>query len=176
MPNGTDLEWSHKRVRPVVRVDDVKPIESEEAAPMKDAETGRFLKGNRAHRRRQLKIRSQGIATMNSAKVPSWMRPHVEQGASYITALLGMLDGKPALCPLAGDCADAHVLYRAYLALALAADDAKTRDGLMAESRSWLKEHRAALATLASLAGGMKLPTPDPHAELAAVANEGRKP
>jgi hypothetical protein len=82
------------------------------------------------------------------------------------------LDGKDALHPLAGDCADAHVMYRAMLGLTVQAEDAKTRAALSAEAKGWLREHRTALATLSSLSGDMKLPTPDPHAAIAAAALE----
>jgi hypothetical protein len=138
---------------------------------MQDAATGRFVKGNRAHRRRQLKVRAEGISTLNPAKVPTWMRPHVETGAPYTCALLGMLEGKPALFPLAGDCSDAHVMYRALLALALDADP-KDRGSLLSEARGWLREHRTALATLSALAGDLKLPTPNPHEALFRIAAE----
>jgi hypothetical protein len=176
MSKGLAIEWSHGRPRITLRADETTPVTSEESAPMNDPKTGRFLPNNRAYRRRQLKARADGIATLNPAKVPTWMRPHVETGAPYILALLGMLEGKPALHALAGDCADAHVLYRATLALALDAEDAKTRAVLMSEARGWLREHRTALATLSALAGGMKLPEPDPHAALAAAAAEEQDP
>jgi hypothetical protein len=172
MPNGLDLEDSHDRRRVVLRVDQVTPPTPAEAEPMNDPSTGRFVKGNRAHRRRQLAQRAKGIATLNPSKVPTWLRPHVEHGAGYVTALLEMLGDRPALHPLAGDTADAHVLYRAVLALAVAAEDAKSRAALMAEARGWLREHRTALATLSALAGGMKLPEPDPFAALARIARE----
>jgi hypothetical protein len=42
----------------------------------------------------------------------------------------------------------------------------------MSEARGWLREHRTALATLAAMAGGMKLPEPDPHAAIAAAIAE----
>ena len=158
MAKGVSLEESHGRPRLVVRVDEVPPLPSSDAPPMTDPKTGRFLPGNRAHRLRQLKRRAAGIATLNPVRVPSWLRPFVEQGASYVVALLSMLDGKPALRPLAGDCADAHAMYRATLSLAVAAEFPKDRAALMAEARGWLREHRTALATLSALAGGMRLP------------------
>lgn len=158
MTKGIATEWSHRRVRTVVRVDETTPLESAPSEPMNDPHTGRFLPRNRAYRRRQIKQRAEGIATLNPTRVPTWLRPYVEQGQSYIVALLDMLDGKPALHALAGDVADAHVMYRATLGLALEAEDAKTRTALMVEARGWLREHRTGLATLSALAGGMKLP------------------
>lgn len=173
MPTNA-LEWSHNRVRQAIRTDEGGPMpDAEQSGPMNDPATGQFVKGNRAYRRRQLKQRAEGIATLNPAKAPSWMRPHLETGAPYIVALLGMLDGKPALHPLAGDCADAHVMYRACLALALEAAEARERASLMSEARGWLREHRTALATLSALAGGMKLPEPDPHESLVRALKGG---
>ena len=167
------LETSHKRTRVVLRLDEgATPPETVESVPSHDAVTGRFLKGNRAARRRQLARRAEGIATMNPSTAPTWLRPYIEQGAAYVVALLGMLGDRVALQPLAGDVADAHALYRATLGLATAATDPKERAALMSESRSWLREHRTGLATLSALAGGMRLPEADPHAALARIARE----
>ena len=170
-----DLELSHGRTRAALRLDQgaTSPLAAD-TEPTNDAKTGRFVKGNRAYRRRQLHARVEGISTLNPAKVPTWLRPYVEAGRPYTVALLGMLDGKPALHALAGDCADAHCVYRATLGLALAEENAKDRAALMSEARGWLREHRTALATLAALAGGMQLPAPDPHAALFAIAAEER--
>jgi hypothetical protein len=176
MTGGVALEWSHHRVRTTTRADEVPALPAVEAAPMNDPVTGRFVPRNRAYRRRQLKARAEGIATLNPATAPSWMRPHIDQGRSYVLALLAMLEGKPALHPLAGDCADAHTLYRALLALALATESAEERASLLTEARGWLKEHRTALATLSKLAGDLRLPGPSVHpleairARLAATA------
>jgi hypothetical protein len=71
-----------------------------------------------------------------------------------------MLQERPALFPLAGATADAHALYRAHVALALATADTKERGQLMTEARGWLREHRSNLATLAALAGSIAIPTP----------------
>ena len=175
MARGNAIEWSHGRARPVVRVDEAPALPSDDSPPMHDGKTGRFIPGNRAYRRRQLVRRAEGIATLDPHRVPSWLKPHVKQGAGYVKALLALLEGKPALYPLAGDLGDAHVLYRATLALALGEDDPKTRAALMGEARGWLREHRAALATLSALAGGMKLPEPDHHQALVeALAGDDR--
>jgi hypothetical protein len=170
------IEMSHERPRTTLRLDEGQPLpESAQTLPMNDKTSGRFLKGNQAWRCRQLKQRAEGICTLNPAKVPSWMRPHVEQGATYVAALLAFLEGKPALHPLAGDCADAHTLYRALLGLSLATEDAKERAALLSEARGWLREHRTALATLSALAGDVKLSEPDPHAAIRAIAKENGK-
>ena len=169
-----DLEQSHGRTRTALRLDQgATPPTAADAEPLNAPGTGRFVKGNRGHRRRQLKARAEGIATLNPSKVPTWLRPYVEAGRPYTVALVAMLDGKPALHALAGDCADAHCVYRATLGLALAEENAKDRAALMSEARGWLREHRTALATLAALAGGMQLPAPDPHAALSRALKEG---
>jgi hypothetical protein len=171
-----DLETSHGRTRATLRLDQgATPPSPADTAPTNDAKTGRFVKGNRAYRRRQLVQRAKGIATLNPSKVPTWLRPYVEQGAAYVTALLGMLGDRPALHALAGDCADAHAVYRATLAMAVDAEDPKVRASLMSEARGWLREHRTALATLSALAGGMRLPEPDPHEALARALREGAR-
>jgi hypothetical protein len=158
--NGTSLEWSHDRVRTTVRTDEVTVPEPAAPVPVHEPGSTRFGKGNQAWRLRQLKQRAEGIATLNPSKVPTWMRPHVEHGAPYIGDLVALLADKPVLHPLAGDCADAHVVYRALLTLALSAEDPKVLATLLGEARGWLKDHRAALATLCSLAGGLSLPNP----------------
>jgi|HubBroStandDraft_5_1064220.scaffolds.fasta_scaffold354071_2 hypothetical protein len=161
MASGIALEQSHGKPRLTVRVDEVPPIAPSESTPVHTPGTTRFGKGNQAWRLRQLKDRADGLSTLNPARCPSWMRPHVEQGASYIVALLGMLEKKPALHPLAGDVADAHAMYRAMVTLALAAEHVKDRMAMLSEARGWLREHRTSLATLSALAGDMKLPTPE---------------
>ena len=167
MPNGINLEMSHDRVRAIVRADEVPPMSApaapalhEELPPGSPKTAGRkFAKGNRGRlirqRQEQARARAEGIATLNPNGAPSWLRPYIEVGAPYIAALLAVLKGRPELHPLAGDTADAHVMYRACLALATQAEDAKARASLMTEARGWLREHRTALATLSALAGGM---------------------
>jgi hypothetical protein len=160
MASGVTLEQSHGKPRLTVRVDEVPPLPSSDAPPIHASGSKRFAKGNQAWRLRSLRRRADGLSTLNPARCPAWMRPHVEAGAPYTVALLAMLEGKPALHPLAGDVADAHCMYRALMALALEAESAKDRGALLAEARGWLREHRTALATLSALAGDMKLPLP----------------
>lgn len=171
-PKGIALEQSHDRARLVVRVKAVPPLAAppapalhEPLPPGSPPTPGRkFAKDNQGRKLRQAKeqakARAEGIATLNPATAPAWLRPHIEHGAPYVGALVGMLVGKPALHPLAGDCADAHVMYRAMLGLAAQADDPKSSAALMSEARGWLREHRTALATLSALAGALKLPDP----------------
>lgn len=185
MPNGLHLEESHERTRVVLRVDEVRPLESPqspamhvEPSPQSAGEPRRpgrkFAKGNLAWRLRQAEqLKQTGIATMNPANAPPWLRPHIELGAPYIAALYALLAGKEALHPLAGDTADAHVMYRACLALAVSAETAKERSAMMAEARGWLREHRTALGTLSALSGGMKLP--EPTIDLTAALEAGRR-
>jgi hypothetical protein len=155
------LEWSHGRIRPIVRADESTPIALELSGPINDERSGRFLPGNRAYRLRSLKAKAEGLATLDPNKCASWLRPFVELGRSYVVTLLSALEDKALLHPLAGDVADAHTMYRATLALAGSTDDPKERNSLMSEARGWLREHRAAFATLCALAGDLKLPTPD---------------
>jgi hypothetical protein len=172
MAKGLALEWSHGKPRAIVRVDETTPIDAAASEPTQDPTTGRFLPGNRMHRRRQLVKRAKGIATLNPATAPTWLRPHIEQGAPYVSDLLRMLEGRPELHPLAGDVADAHVMYLGMRTLALQTDDKRERAQLLTESRAWLREHRSCLATLAALAGDVKLPEPNPHAAIAAAMAE----
>lgn len=96
MANGAAIEMTKRKLRPVVRLDEVTMPTAADAAPTNDPTTGRFVKGNRAHRRRQLKSRARGIATMNPATAPTWLRPFIEQGAPYVTSLLEMLGERPS--------------------------------------------------------------------------------
>jgi hypothetical protein len=161
---GNALEWSHDRVRTVVRADEVPPIPSVDTEPCRDPNTGRVGVGNRLHRRRLLKRRAEGIATLNPATCPTWLRPFVELGRPYVTSLVELLDGRPSLHPLAGSVADSHVMFRALTALALSAEG-RDRTALLTEARGWLREHRTALATLLALAGDVAAP-PDPDEAL----------
>jgi hypothetical protein len=127
----------------------VSPLPPAEAsAPFQDATTGRFLPGNRAARRRQVKERSKGIATLNPKTVPSWMTPHVAQGVTLLGELVARFPDDAALRPLIGAAVDAWVVYRALLCLGAAGDGEALK-----ESRAWLREHRAAMATLSGMAG-----------------------
>jgi hypothetical protein len=95
------------------------------------------------------------------------MRPYVDLGATYIRDLVTALEGREVLHHLAGDCADAHTVFRALLSLALDAEP-KERTKLLTEARGWLREHRTALATLSALAGNV--PKADPSTTPDAVA------
>jgi hypothetical protein len=164
VPNNV-LEWSRGKPRPIIRLNEGTALEPVESVPMNDPKTGRFVPNNRAYRRRQIKERQRGLATMNPATVPTWLRPFVEQGAPYVRDLLALLAGRPELHPLAGDAADAHVVYLGLRTLALQSEDPKERASLLSEARGWLREHRSSLATLCALAGDIKLPEPaDPLA------------
>jgi hypothetical protein len=147
------LEWSHGRRRPTARTaagDAVPalPPKTEDAAPYKDPKTGRWLKGNGAARRRQVKSRAKGIATLNPSHVPSWLTPHVTAGVAMLGELVHRFPDDAALRPLIGAAVDAWTVYRALLVLGVNGDG----DALK-ESRAWLREHRAAMATISALAG-----------------------
>ncbi len=165
------LEWSHGRRRPTARDAGGQipalPPASAPSAPMQDPHTGRFLPGNRAHRRRQVKERAQGIASLNPTAVPSWLSPHVRQGVSMLGELVQRFPDDPALRPVLGATCDAWVMYRALLALGAAGDGEALK-----ESRAWLREYRALTTTVSALAGELvklREDETDPHAALEAA-------
>src|SRR5262249_11530622 len=142
--------------------------EPEPAEPMKDAKTSRFLPGNRAYRRRQVKERAKGISTLNPRACPSWLSPYVADGAELATELVERFPDDPAPRPLIGATVDAWPASRAPLGLGAAGD----RETLK-EARAWLRKHRSALATLAALARELREDEPTrgkgAHAALAAT-------
>lgn len=152
--SGDGFEWSHGKPRPksprlLGNAEGVAPLPpAEESAPIKDPTTGRFVKGNQAHRRRQVKERAKGISTLNPERCASWMKPYVINGRDYAVDLLHRIGSDPVLARLAGDVADAHTCFRALIALAGTGDAEALR-----EARHWLREHRSALVTLVKLAG-----------------------
>lgn len=167
------LEWSKGKPRPSLRLDEgATPPVAAPTGPMKDPATGRWVKGNQAVRLRQLKRRERGIATMNPATAPTWLRPFVAAGAGYVRALLAVIGERPELAALAGDVADSHTLFLGLRTLALASEEPKERAALLGEARAWAREHRSGLATLAALAGDIRLPAVDPHEALRAIARE----
>jgi len=115
---------------------------------MKDAKTGRFLPGNRAYRRRQVRERAKGITTLDPKRVASWLTPFVAGGAEHGLELLQRFPD-PALARLVGNAADAHTVYRALLHLAAQGDSQA-----LGEARAWLREYRSCLATLSALSAG----------------------
>lgn len=147
------LEWSKGKRRVKVprllgKAEGVKELpSSEDTEPIKDAKTGRFVKGNHAYRRRVLKRKARGIVTLDPASCAAWLRPHVVDGASYGMDLIGRFSD-PVLARLAGNVADAHTVYRALLAQGVGGDVEALR-----EARAWFREHRSGLATLSALAG-----------------------
>lgn len=157
------LEWSHGKRRPkTARLagndEGVKQLPaSDDAEPIKDKKTGRFVVGNRAYRRRVLKSKAQGITTLNPSSCAAWLRPHVEGGRSYGMELLARFPD-PATARLVGDIADAHTVYRGLLAQAAQGDTEALR-----EARAWMTAHRTALATLAGLAGESTSQDDDSH-------------
>lgn len=158
-----DLEWSHGKRRPksprlLGNDTGVAPLpSSDDAEPIKDAQTGRFLPGNTAYRRRVLKGKANGITTLAPSACAAWLRPHVADGAAYGMDLLRRFPD-PTLARLVGHVADAHAVYRGLLALAAMGDTDALR-----EARAWAVEHRTALATLSGLAGETTAQPSDAH-------------
>jgi len=120
---------------------------TEDAAPERDATSGRWVKGNRAARRRTLKRLASGISTLNPTAVAPWLQPSVREGVSYAMELAARFPD-PALARLVGAAADAHAVYRGLLAQG-AAGDAQA----LTDARAWLREARATLRELCALAG-----------------------
>lgn len=151
MTKPVGIAWSYGRPRVELRRPSdggtpALPPASVDAEPMKDPKTGRFVVGNRAHRRRSLKAKSKGISTLNPERCESWLRPHVASGAAYGMVLAERFPDD-ALARLVGATADADTVYRALLALAAQGDGQALK-----EARGWLREHRACLRELATLA------------------------
>lgn len=150
MTKTLSVELSHGRPRAAHRrpSDGGSPaMPSVESAPMHDPVTGRFLPGNRAHRRRLVRQHRAGIATMNPETCDAWLRPFVEDGGAHAVELARRF-ADPALARLIGATADAHAIWRALSALG-----AKGDTDAMHEARGWLREYRACMRELAVLAG-----------------------
>ncbi len=145
------VDWSHGRPRTELRrpSDGGTPAlpPADETAPVRDETTGRWVKGNGAARRRSLKAKSKGIATLNPAHCASWLAPSVKDGVDYAMTLMARFPD-PALARLVGATCDAHVMAQALLRLAARGDDKA-----LPEARAWLREHRSCLRELAALAG-----------------------
>jgi hypothetical protein len=139
---------------------------------MNDKITGRFVKGNGAHRRRQLRERARGIATLNPKHVPSWMSPHVAAGVSMLGELVQRYPDDAGLRGVIGATVDAWTVYRTLLTLGAAGDPAALK-----ESRAWLREYRSLTITLSALAGELSAHRDgdmNPHEALNAALAEGR--
>ncbi len=150
-PPDVTVEVSHGRPRLALR----RPTDggttalpdADDAGPLNDPVTGRFTDPKAAARRRWLKRRAEGVATLDPARCVSWLSPYVKDGGAYGAELLARFND-PALARLVGATADAHTVFRGLLALG-AAGDPKA----LVEARAWLREHRACLRELSVLAG-----------------------
>ncbi len=151
MTKPIEVNWSHDRPRVELgRASHgaVSPMPlSTESTPVHEPGTTKFGKGNQAYRRRMVKRKANGIATLDPARCASWLTPFVKDGQRYAAELMGRYPD-PALARLVGATCDAHTMSRALLSLAAQND----KDAL-GESRAWLREHRACLRELAALAG-----------------------
>lgn len=150
------LEWSHGKRRPTTprpngNGESIPPLPPpNEAERSRDVQSGRFVPGKRT----VLKTKAKGITTLAPIACPDWLQPHIEEGAEYALALLERCQGDRVLARLAGDTADAHAVYRGYVALAVQGDMEAAR-----EARAWLREHRSCLATFSALANEIKQPS-----------------
>ena len=163
-PKYIETNWSHGRPRVELRRPSdggTPPIpESAESVPMNDENTGRFLPGNRAHRRRQLKASADALSTLNPAKCASWLAPFVRDAIDEGMVLLARYPD-PALSRLVSATANAHAMHKGLLVLGASGDVTAAK-----EARAWLAEYRACHRELAALAGtkGPRRPeTPDEY-------------
>ena len=95
------------------------------AAPLRDPATGHFLPGNKAGRLRTLKSLGT-LATLDPTQCAAWVRPYVELVQMEASALVeesGAEDSE-SLKGFAVAAADAHAMYRALMAIALAPETA----------------------------------------------------
>lgn len=159
------VAWSHGRPRTELRrpSDGGTPTiapETVDTVPVRDPKTGRWTAGNQAARRQTVKRLAEGIATLNPAACPPWMRSHVAEGAAYAMTLLGRYPD-PALARLVGTTVDTWVVSRALLSLGAGGDEKALK-----EARMWSSEHRACLRELASLGAIAKKATSDDSNDL----------
>jgi hypothetical protein len=143
------IEKSQGKPRPAnYRVDELptRP-ESAIAAPDRDATTGRFVKGNRASRRRKVKALAGKLVGLDPTKVAPWLRPHVAQGNEQAARLLEQLPARnEAIDSLVVALANATTMHWALIGLG-AAGDAKARE----EAMRWLREMRQLTITIEGL-------------------------
>lgn len=149
----TRLEMSHGRPRATLRPDEVPalpvPVGTE---AVRDAVTGRFVKGNRASKARTAKrlAKESALLGLDPTKVAPWLAPLVGHAQRYAAQLSATIPQTPALGALAGDAATAEAVYRGLLALATTGETIDV--SILSEARAWLREHRTVVATLSALA------------------------
>ncbi len=136
------------------------------AAPLRDPVTGHFLRGNKAGRLRTLKSLGT-LATLDPAACAAWVRPYVELVQVEASALVEETGAEESesLKGFAVAAADAHAMYRALMAIALAPDTpADKATEARSEARAWLKEHRQSLLSLrAEARAGVPERPEEPH-------------
>lgn len=147
------IEHSHGRARVMLRPDEVPSLPQTAGTDAdRDPRTGRFLPANGAARARAVKraAREQRLLGLDPTKAAPWLAPYIVHAQTYAGELSAAVPQTPALGVLCGDAATAATVYRALLAAATSAGTIDTE--LLAEARSWLREHRTCLATLGALA------------------------
>lgn len=153
MTKPIGVNWSHGRPRSELRrrSDGGVPALPPKPPVVWDPESRKFAKGNqgwkiREAKRLELVRRKKGLSTLNPLTCEPWLQPFAAEAMTYALELQARFDD-PALARLIGDTADSHAVYKGLVALG-AKGDVKA----LAASLAWLREHRACLRELASLA------------------------
>lgn len=121
-------------------------------APERDAETGRFVPGNAASRRRKLIKTARALPWLDPGRCEPWLRPYVQAARDHSVDLLATLPaGEPLLAGLAEEVAVTRVVARALLARGLEGDPAA-----LEAARGWLRDARQGALSLAGLARGVE--------------------
>lgn len=112
------------------------------SAPDHDPKTGRFVKGNRAGRRKRrdaLIKAGKTLSWFDAEQVEVWLRPLIEDARNHASQLISELHEQTALlAPMCEELASARLIYRGLLSMGIAGDKVALR-----EARSWLRECRS---------------------------------
>ena len=110
------------------------------AAPFKDASTGRFVKGNKAAKRKRLKKVAGRLGALDPATAAPWLRPWILEAREHAAKLLADLPFQTEeLSAVAVELAEARAMRAALMRLA---SDGEGDDEARVEARHWLREAR----------------------------------
>jgi hypothetical protein len=170
------IQRSHGEARPQnYRADEMPPKPATEPTGAdKDPHTGRFVKANRAARRRKLKALAKHLPGLDPDKCAAWLAPSARLAGEHAGRLIGELPAQTAaLNALAADTAIALAVHRGLLSLGAQGDMEA-----LAEARAWFREHRQSVLALTGLSRDeaiLQRGRGDPHAELEAALAAERK-